>query len=95
MSQHPSLKIDSVGIQHRNVLKRYERIKKLQDEEKWEEGRSVFGLPKVKLLKMKVKKAAKVPEKAEEAVPGAEGVPASAEKEKAATDKGASKQQDK
>ena len=56
MSQHPSLRIDSVGAKHRNVLKRLERIKKLQEEEKWKEGNSALGLPKVKSMKIKVKK---------------------------------------
>jgi len=56
MSQHPSLRIDSVGMRHRNVLKRLERIKKLQEDEKWKEGASVFGLAKVKSMKIKVKK---------------------------------------
>lgn len=56
MSQHPSLRVDSVGVKHRNVLKRLERIKKLQDEGKWEDARSVYNLPKIKSMKVKVKK---------------------------------------
>ena len=78
MSQHPSLRVDSVGTKHRNVLKRYERIKKLQDQEKWQDGNSAFGLPKVKSVKLKVKKASQAPtEEAQEgatpAAPGAAG----------------------
>ncbi len=56
MSQHPSLKFSNVGVKHRNVLKRYERIKKLQEMEIWKDSSSVFKLPKVKSLKIKVKK---------------------------------------
>jgi len=56
MSQHPSLRGDDVSSKHRNVLKRYERIKTLQEQNKWEDRNSVFGLPKVKSLKVKVKK---------------------------------------
>ena len=47
----------------RNVLKRGERIEQLKFEERWEEGRSPFGLPKVRVIKLvlgkKKKKKAK------------------------------------
>ena len=56
MSQHPSLKVSSVGVKHRNVLKRHERIKKLQQGESWNDRESAFRLPKIKSLKIKVKK---------------------------------------
>ena len=61
MSQHPSLKEDSVGAKHRNVLKRLERIKKLEETNKWQNRVSVFGLPKVKSMKVKVKKTKEAP----------------------------------
>ena len=69
MSQHPSLRVDSVGAKHSNVLKRFERIKKLQAQDKWKDQQSVYGLPKVKSLKIKVKKAAATPAAAEGAAP--------------------------
>jgi small basic protein (TIGR04137 family) len=56
MSQHPSLRIDSVRTKHRNVLKRHERIQRLIEQEKWKDRASAFGLPKVKSMKIKVKK---------------------------------------
>ena len=56
MSQHPSLKSSSKGKAHKSVWKRFERLKFLVDKEKWSEGGSVFGLPKMKLLKLKIKK---------------------------------------
>jgi len=57
MSQHPSLRVDSVGVKHRNVLKRLERIKKLQGEGRWDdEKKSIYNLPKVRSMKIKVKK---------------------------------------
>ncbi len=56
MSQHASLRCDSVGTKHRNVLKRFERIKKLQEVGKWGDRASIYNLPKVKSLKIKVKK---------------------------------------
>src|SRR5262249_16948419 len=43
----------------RNVLTRGERIKQLMDEERWQEGRSPYSLPKVKVVKIVVKKAKK------------------------------------
>ncbi len=72
MSQHQSLKVDSVGAKHRNVLSRIERIKKLQELKRWNDKTSAFNLPKHKSLKIKVKKAAKVKEGAE----GAAAAPA-------------------
>ncbi len=50
---------------HRNVLTRAERIKVLTNEDLWKDGRSVFGLPKVKTLKVR-KKAKAEKEKTEE-----------------------------
>jgi len=47
MSIDPSLKIKGALTRHRNVLSRAERIERLKDEEKWSEGDSVTGLPKV------------------------------------------------
>ena len=70
MSQHSSLRSGRRAKQHRSVLKRYERLQALQAKEAWKEGESVFGLPKVKTLRIKLKK-----EKAAEA-PVAEGAAA-------------------
>ncbi|HUV67235.1 MAG TPA: small basic protein [Sedimentisphaerales bacterium] len=47
MSIDPSLKIKGALSRHRNVLKRAERIEQLKDEERWSEGDSLLGLPKV------------------------------------------------
>ena len=47
MSIDPSLKIKGALSRHRNVLSRAERIEKLIEEERWEEGDSLLGLPKV------------------------------------------------
>lgn len=56
MSQHPSLRSSDKDKQHRSVLKRYERINILKDKEKWKDKDSVFGLPKVKIVRFKIKK---------------------------------------
>ena len=47
MSIDPSLKVRGALTRHRNVLSRAERIQLLKDEERWSEGDSLFGLPKV------------------------------------------------
>jgi len=43
----------------RSVLTRAERIATLRDKEEWEEGQSIFGLPKVRVRQ--TKKRAKAP----------------------------------
>lgn len=47
MSIDPSLKVKGSLTRHRNVLSRAERIELLKDEERWSEGDSLLGLPKV------------------------------------------------
>ena len=47
MSIDPSLKIKGALSRHRNVLSRAERIDQLKEEERWTEGDSLLGLPKV------------------------------------------------
>ncbi len=78
MSIDKSLRRKNSLERARNVLTRAERIKVLQDEERWKENRSPYGLPKVRVLKIakKVKKA-KEEEKTEEgAAPAAGAAPA-------------------
>jgi len=70
MSIDRSLKLKDALVRHRNVLTRAERIDRLKDEEKWEVGSSVLGLPKVSHRKARAKKA----EKKEAAAEGAVGV---------------------
>ena len=59
MSIHSSLrtKQSATGSQ-RNVLKRHERVRHLMEQGVWAEGQTVFGLPKLKQVKMKARKAA-------------------------------------
>lgn len=47
MSVDRSLKVKGALVRHRNVLTRAERVEKLKDEERWSEGDSLLGLPKV------------------------------------------------
>ncbi len=71
MSIDKSLRRKNQLQRARNVLTRGERIKTLQTEERWPDQRSPYGLPKVKVVKLVVKKTKKV--KDEEKVEGAEG----------------------
>ena len=47
MSIDRSLKIKGALKRHRNVLTRAERIERLKDEDRWSQGDSLLGLPKV------------------------------------------------
>jgi small basic protein (TIGR04137 family) len=69
MSLDPSLKSASSLTRHRNVLTRAERLDQLKEQEKWTEGKSPFGLPKVGHRKAAIVKAEKVA--TEEGVAGA------------------------
>lgn len=59
MSMNRSLKGASGLVRHRNVLTRAERMARLEEEEKWPAGRSIFGLPKVANRKLELGKADK------------------------------------
>ena len=54
-------------VRSRNVLKRGERIDQLKTEERWQEGQSPFGLPKVRVIKTVVGKKKKKKTKEEDA----------------------------
>ncbi len=69
MSIDKSLRRKNSLQRARNVLTRGERIKVLKDEERWQDGRSPYHLPKVKVVKVVIKK----PKKAKEEEKPAEG----------------------
>src|SRR5271168_2787532 len=73
MSLDRSLKSANALIRHRNVLTRTERLAKLTDEERWDDSKSVFGLPKVEHRKQALAKVVKEEgaEGAAAATPGA------------------------
>ncbi len=83
MSIDRSLKIKGALSRHRNVLTRAERIEKLKDEERWSEGDSLLGLPKVAHRKSHAGRKAKEAAEKEVATEVAEGVetPKAEEKE--------------
>ena len=63
MTIDKSLKVKLGSIRSRNVLTRGERILKLKEAERWQEGGSVIGLPKVRVYKLSLrKKKKKTPE---------------------------------
>jgi small basic protein (TIGR04137 family) len=65
MSIDKSLRRKNSLARSRNVLTRGERIKVLQNDERFPEGRSPYNLPKVRVLKV-AKKAKKAKEEAAE-----------------------------
>lgn len=69
MSLHRSLVSKNRLVRQRNVLTRDERVKKLAEQGKLEEEGSVYGLPKVKVRK--VRKRVKMKKKKEEAAEAA------------------------
>lgn len=56
MSVDKTLKSRSTLERHRNVLTRAERIAVLKETERWTDGMSVFGLPKIVHRKVSVGK---------------------------------------
>ncbi len=74
MSIHPSLAISESDKKQRSVLKRTERIRMMLEKGQWKEGDKVFGLPKIKTIKIKIKKEKAAKET--EAATGAEAAPA-------------------
>src|SRR5262245_66454114 len=72
MTIDKSLRVKAGAIKNRNVLTRAERVAKLIETERWKDGDRVLGLPKVRVLKLALKKKKKAA-KAEEGAEGAEG----------------------
>ena len=59
MTLDKSLKVRAGLARQRSVLTRVERLEKLKESDRWSEGRSVFGLPKVRVQKLVLKKKKK------------------------------------
>ncbi|MEK6250240.1 MAG: small basic protein [Planctomycetales bacterium] len=72
MTIDKSLKIRRGLIRTRNVLTRAERLKKLMETDRWQEGDPPFGLPKVRVQTMVLKKKKKKEEDAAEEGEGAD-----------------------
>jgi small basic protein (TIGR04137 family) len=74
MTIDKSLKIRKGMIRSRSVLSRGERLAQLKDSERWNDGDSPVGLPKVRVYKLSMKKKKK--KKEEEGAEGAAATPA-------------------
>jgi small basic protein (TIGR04137 family) len=74
MTMDKSLKVRLGLARARSVLTRAERIQRLKAADRWQEGDSPFGLAKVRVYKLAVKKKKKKKEEEE----GAEGDAAAA-----------------
>ncbi|MBI5872910.1 MAG: small basic protein [Candidatus Omnitrophica bacterium] len=83
MSIHPSLGAAVKGKQQKSVLKRTERIKHMVAKGLWKEETKVFGLPKIKALRIKIKKEKAADKPAEEGAAAATAAPAPAADQKA------------
>jgi len=60
MSIHKSLKLKNTLTRQRSVLSRWERIEKLMEQDKFQEGDPVLGLPKVRTkFKLRSRKSIK------------------------------------
>jgi small basic protein (TIGR04137 family) len=89
MSLDRSLKSANALIRHRNVLTRAERLAKLSEQEKWNDSKSVYGLPKVAHRKMAAVKGPAKEEAAEGAAAAGGAAPAAGAAAPAAGAKGA------
>lgn len=65
MTIDKSLKVRRGMVKSRSVLTRAERIVKLREQDRWQEGDSPLGLPKVRVYKLSVKKKKKKKEEDE------------------------------
>lgn len=60
MTLDKSLRVSGGAIKTRNVLTRVERLKRLKELDRWEEGQPVLGIPKTRVVKVSLKKKKKV-----------------------------------
>ena len=81
MTMDKSLKVRLGLTRARSVLTRAERIQRLKAADRWQEGDDPFGLPKVRVFKLTMKKKKK--KKEEEGAEGAAAAPAAAAAEPA------------
>jgi small basic protein (TIGR04137 family) len=90
MTMDKSLKVRLGLARARSVLNRAERIQRLKTADRWQEGDSPFGLAKVRVYKLAIKKKKK--KKEEEGAEGAEAGAAAGATAGAATGDAAKKE---
>lgn len=59
MTIDKSLRVKRGSARNRSVLTRVERLQRLRDADRWKEGDSPLGLPKVRVRKLTMKKKKK------------------------------------
>jgi small basic protein (TIGR04137 family) len=87
MTMDKSLKVRLGLTRARSVLTRDERIQRLKAADRWQEGDDPYGLPKVRVFKLTMKKKKKKKEE-EEGAEGAAAAPAAAAAEPAKKEAG-------
>lgn len=70
MAIHKSLRLSATTSGNRSVLKRAERLEKLEKDGRWKRGDKVLGIPKTRVPKVKAK-AKKEKKKEDAAAPAA------------------------
>jgi small basic protein (TIGR04137 family) len=80
MTIDKSLRVKRGASRNRSVLTRVERLQRLKEADRWKEGDSPLGLPKVRVRKMTIKKKKKKKEGEEGAADGAAAPAAAAGK---------------
>jgi small basic protein (TIGR04137 family) len=65
MTMDKSLRTRAGLVRSRSVLSRAERITRLQSSDRWQDGQSPLGLPKVRVYKLSMKKKKKRKEEEE------------------------------
>ena len=60
MTMDRSLKVQAGAIKTRNVLTRAERVSRMKELDRFDEEASVVGMPKVRVVKVSLKKKKKV-----------------------------------
>jgi small basic protein (TIGR04137 family) len=78
MTIDKSLKVRRGATSSRSVLSRAERLERLKENERWTEGMSPIGLPKVRVKKLSLKKKKKTKKEEDEgaAAKGGKAAPA-------------------
>ena len=67
MTIDKTLRVPHGGTSNRSVLKRVERLQRLKEADRWQEGDSPLGLPKVRVRKLQMKKKKKKKEEDDDA----------------------------
>ena len=60
MTMDRSLKVQAGAIKTRNVMTRAERVARLKELDRFDEDASIVGMPKVRVVKVSLKKKKKV-----------------------------------